>query len=54
MSNIVDSPVREILYSRGNPNVEVDVTFQDGTMGRAAAPTGASTGAHMALEKCDG
>src|SRR5690606_20612225 len=45
---------REILDSRGNPTVEVDVTLEDGTMGRAAVPTGASTGAHEAVEKRDG
>ena len=45
---------REILDSRGNPTVEVDVTLEDGTMGRAAVPSGASTGAHEAVEKRDG
>jgi enolase len=45
---------REILDSRGNPTVEVDVTLEDGTMGRAAVPSGASTGVHEAVEKRDG
>jgi len=45
---------REILDSRGNPTVEVEVTLDDGTMGRAAVPSGASTGAHEAIEKRDG
>ena len=45
---------REILDSRGNPTVEVDVTLADGTMGRAAVPSGASTGAHEAVELRDG
>jgi hypothetical protein len=45
---------REILDSRGNPTVEVDVILEDGTMGRAAVPSGASTGAHEAVEKRDG
>ena len=44
---------REILDSRGNPTVEVDVTLEDGTLGRAAVPSGASTGAHEAVEKRD-
>src|SRR3977135_3538478 len=45
---------REILDSRGNPTVEVDVVLEDGTKGRAAAPSGASTGAHEAVELRDG
>ncbi|WP_439509168.1 phosphopyruvate hydratase [Yoonia sp.] len=45
---------REILDSRGNPTVEVDVILEDGTMGRAAVPSGASTGAHEAVERRDG
>ena len=54
MSTIIDIHAREILDSRGNPTVEVDVTLEDGTMGRAAVPSGASTGAHEAGEKRDG
>ena len=54
MSTILDIYAREILDSRGNPTVEVDVTLEDGTMGRAAVPSGASTGAHEAAEKRDG
>jgi enolase len=54
MSTIVDIHAREILDSRGNPTVEVDVLLEDGTMGRAAVPSGASTGAHEAVEKRDG
>ncbi|MFN0115739.1 MAG: phosphopyruvate hydratase [Paracoccaceae bacterium] len=54
MSTIVDIHAREILDSRGNPTVEVDVTLEDGTMGRAAVPSGASTGAHEAVERRDG
>ena len=53
MSMIIDIHAREILDSRGNPTVEVDVTLEDGTMGRAAVPSGASTGAHEAVEKRD-
>src|SRR5690348_3748652 len=45
---------RQILDSRGNPTVEVDVTLEDGSMGRAAIPSGASTGAHEAVELRDG
>ena len=45
---------REILDSRGNPTVEVDVVLADGTVGRAAVPSGASTGAHEAVELRDG
>ena len=54
MSTIVDIHAREILDSRGNPTVEVDVVLEDGTMGRAAVPSGASTGAHEAVERRDG
>ncbi|MFC3085468.1 phosphopyruvate hydratase [Tabrizicola soli] len=54
MSTIIDIHAREILDSRGNPTVEVDVTLEDGSMGRAAVPSGASTGAHEANEKRDG
>ena len=54
MSEIVDITAREILDSRGNPTVEVDVVLDDGAMGRAAVPSGASTGAHEAVEKRDG
>ncbi len=54
MSIIIDIFAREILDSRGNPTVEVDVTLDDGTMGRAAVPSGASTGAHEAVERRDG
>ena len=54
MSTIVDVFAREILDSRGNPTVEVDVMLDDGTLGRAAVPSGASTGAHEAMEKRDG
>ena len=54
MSIIIDISGREILDSRGNPTVEVDVILEDGTMGRAAVPSGASTGAHEAVEKRDG
>ena len=54
MSFITDIHAREILDSRGNPTVEVDVTLEDGSMGRAAVPSGASTGLHEAVEKRDG
>src|SRR3954471_3042151 len=54
MTEIVDIVAREILDSRGNPTVEVDVTLGDGSLGRAAVPSGASTGAHEASEKRDG
>jgi len=54
MSIIIDIIGREILDSRGNPTVEVDVILEDGTLGRAAVPSGASTGAHEAVEKRDG
>ena len=53
MSTIIDIHAREILDSRGNPTVEVDVTLEDGTMGRAAVPSGASTGAYEAVEMRD-
>ena len=54
MTAIVDIIGREILDSRGNPTVEVDCVLEDGTMGRAAVPSGASTGAHEAVELRDG
>src|SRR5579884_3057777 len=55
MSSIIDEIVaREILDSRGNPTLEVDVFLEDGSMGRAAVPSGASTGAHEAVELRDG
>ena len=54
MTTILDIIGREILDSRGNPTVEVDVILEDGTMGRAAVPSGASTGAHEAVEMRDG
>ena len=54
MSTILDVHAREILDSRGNPTVEVDVTLQSGAAGRAAVPSGASTGEHEALELRDG
>jgi len=54
MTAIVDVHAREILDSRGNPTVEVDVTLETGTIGRAAVPSGASTGAHEAVERRDG
>jgi enolase len=54
MTAIVDVVGREILDSRGNPTVEVDVLLEDGTRGRAAVPSGASTGAHEAVELRDG
>src|SRR5689334_849980 len=54
MTAIVDIIGREILDSRGNPTVEVDVILEDGTLGRAAVPSGASTGAHEAVELRDG
>ena len=52
--NIVDVHGREILDSRGNPTVEVEITLEDGSLGRAAVPSGASTGVHEALELRDG
>src|SRR5689334_17369154 len=54
MTAITDIIAREILDSRGNPTVEVDVYLEDGSMGRAAVPSGASTGAHEAVEVRDG
>jgi enolase len=54
MTGIADIIGREILDSRGNPTVEVDVVLEDGAFGRAAVPSGASTGAHEAVEKRDG
>ncbi|NJL50698.1 MAG: phosphopyruvate hydratase [Blastochloris sp.] len=54
MTAIVDIIAREILDSRGNPTVEVDVRLEDGSLGRAAVPSGASTGAHEAVELRDG
>jgi enolase len=54
MTSITDIIAREILDSRGNPTVEVDVYLEDGSMGRAAVPSGASTGAHEAVELRDG
>jgi enolase len=54
MTAILDITGREVLDSRGNPTVEVDVTLEDGSMGRAAVPSGASTGAHEAVELRDG
>ena len=50
MSIIEQIVAREILDSRGNPTVEVDVTLEDGSFGRAAVPSGASTGVHEAVE----
>ena len=54
MTRITDIWAREILDSRGNPTVEVDVVLEDGSLGRAAVPSGASTGTHEALELRDG
>jgi enolase len=54
MTEIADIHAREILDSRGNPTVEVEVALETGTMGRVAVPSGASTGAHEAVEKRDG
>src|ERR1700734_316716 len=54
MTAIVDIIGREILDSRGNPTVEVDVVLEDGSRGRAGVPSGASTGAHEAIELRDG
>ena len=54
MTTIIDIHGRQIVDSRGNPTVEVDVTLEDGSFGRAAVPSGASTGAHEAVEKRDG
>ena len=54
MTAILDIHARQILDSRGNPTVEVDVVLEDGSFGRAAVPSGASTGAYEAVEKRDG
>ena len=54
MSEIIDIRAREILDSRGNPTVEADVLTADGAIGRAVAPSGASTGSREALELRDG
>ncbi|WP_066546662.1 MULTISPECIES: phosphopyruvate hydratase [unclassified Sphingomonas] len=54
MTAIIDIHARQILDSRGNPTVEVDVMLEDGSFGRAAVPSGASTGAHEAVERRDG
>src|SRR5437667_3821229 len=54
MTEIVDVHAREILDSRGNPTLECEVTVASGAMGRAAVPSGASTGEHEALELRDG
>lgn len=54
MPNIIDVAAREILDSRGNPTIEVDVTLEDGSFGRAGVPSGASTGAFEAVELRDG
>ncbi|MGA8169275.1 MAG: phosphopyruvate hydratase, partial [Methylocystis sp.] len=54
MTEIIDIHAREILDSRGNPTIEVDVTLEDGSTGRAAVPSGASTGTREAVEKRDG
>ena len=54
MNTIIDIHAREILDSRGNPTIEVDVHLESGAMGRAAVPSGASTGAHEAVERRDG
>src|SRR3954469_16202925 len=54
MTAILDIAAREILDSRGNPTIEVDVVLEDGSRGRAAVPSGASTGKHEAVELRDG
>ena len=54
MTAIADITGRAILDSRGNPTVEVDVLLEDGSLGRASVPSGASTGAHEAVERRDG
>src|SRR5436853_2165359 len=54
MNTISDIQAREIIDSRGNPTIEVDVTLASGAVGRAAVPSGASTGEHEALELRDG
>ena len=53
MTAIIDIHARQILDSRGNPTVEVDVLLEDGSFGRAAVPSGASTGKHEAVEPVD-
>ena len=53
MSAIIDIQARQILDSRGNPTVEVDIVLEDGSVGRASVPSGASTGAHEAVEMWD-
>ena len=54
MSSIIDLTARQIFDSRGNPTIEVDAVLDDGSFGRAAVPSGASTGAHEAVELRDG
>src|SRR3546814_17592745 len=54
MTAIIDIHGREILDSRGNPTIEVDILLEDGSFGRAAVPSGASKGAHEAVEMRDG
>ncbi len=54
MSEIIDVKAREILDSRGNPTIEVEVLTEGGALGRAAVPSGASTGTHEAVELRDG
>lgn len=54
MTTITDLYAREIMDSRGNPTIEVDVVLEDGSLGRAAVPSGASTGMHEAVELRDG
>jgi len=54
VSSIIEVLAREILDSRGNPTVEVEIVLEDGTIGRAAVPSGASTGTHEAVELRDG
>ena len=54
MTTIIDIQAREILDSRGNPTVEADVILESGAMGRAAVPSGASTGVNEAVELRDG
>ena len=54
MTTIIDVSARQILDSRGNPTVEVEVELDDGAVGRAAVPSGASTGEHEAVELRDG
>jgi enolase len=54
MTAIVDIVAREIMDSRGNPTIEVEVALEDASTGRAAVPSGASTGAHEAVELRDG